>query len=184
MVMNLDQKKVAVSALRELGEGASSLAIADLSGVSVADITELRRAARAGGATLRVVKNRLALRAVEGTHFSCVTETLCGPSLFGFSYDDPGVCARLFRDFAKDHAPFHVRALVVDGQLLHGSQLDVLADLPTREQALARLLGLLQWPLARLHGTLRGSLQKLVYTLSALREQREQQQASPSDGAT
>ncbi len=182
MALNLDQKKQSAAELRAMAETASSLAIADFSGVSVEHVTALRRTARTHGVALRVVKNRVALRGVEGTDFACAVEALRGSSLLGFSYDDPGACARLFRDFAEENESFKVRALVVNGDLLDGSELNMLADLPTQAQALMQLLGILQAPMAHFHGALRGVLNRFVYTLSALREQREQPSTSPSEG--
>ena len=101
MALGLDGKKKIVAEVNETATDALSLVIADARGVDVTDMTELRSKAREAKVDLRVVRNTLAKRAFEGTDYACVVDTLTGPSLFGFSMEDPGACARLFKDFAK-----------------------------------------------------------------------------------
>ncbi len=100
MAIGLDEKKAIVAEVNETAAGALSLVVADARGVSVSDMTALRANARENQVYLRVVRNTLAKRAFEGTDYECVNETLTGPSLFGFSMEDPGAAARLFKDFA------------------------------------------------------------------------------------
>jgi len=137
-------------------------------------MTALRRDARENRIVLRVVRNTLARRAFEGTDYECVSETLTGPSLFGFSMEDPGAAARLFKDFAKEHEAFEVKALAVSGQLLGVEQIDVLARLPTRDQALSLLMGAMRAPVAKLVRTMNEVPGKLVRTLAAVRDQKRE----------
>jgi len=140
----------------------------------VDEMTALRRDARENRIVLRVVRNTLARRAFEGTDYECVSETLTGPSLFGFSMEDPGAAARLFKDFAKEHEAFEVKALAVSGQLLGVEQIDVLARLPTRDQALSLLMGAMRAPVAKLVRTMNEVPGKLVRTLAAVRDQKRE----------
>jgi len=129
--------------------------------------------ARESQVTLRVVRNTLAKRALEGTEYECVSSTLAGPSLFGFSMEDPGAAARLFKDFAKENDSFEVKALAVSGQILGADQLDVLAKLPTRDQALSMLMSVMNAPVTKLVRTMNEVPGKLVRTLAAVRDQKE-----------
>ena len=153
MAIGLEEKKAIVAEVNETAASALSLVIADARGVASNDMTALRASARENQITLRVVRNTLAKRALEGTEYECVTDTLTGPSLFGFSMEDPGAAARLFKDFASDNSDFEVKALSVSGQLLGADQIDVLAKLPTRDQALASLMSVMQAPIVKLART-------------------------------
>ena len=174
MAIGLEEKKAIVAEVNETAAGALSLVVADARGVSVSDMTALRASARENQVYLRVVRNTLAKRALEGTDYECVNETLVGPSLFGFSMEDPGAAARLFKDFAKANDKFEVKALSVSGQLLGASELDVLAKLPTRDQALSMLMGTMLAPTTKLVQTMNAVPGKLVRTLAAVRDQKEQ----------
>lgn len=174
MAIGLEEKKAIVAEVNETAAGALSLVVADARGVSVSDMTALRAGARENQVYLRVVRNTLAKRALEGTDYECVNETLVGPSLFGFSMEDPGAAARLFKDFAKANDKFEVKALSVSGQLLGASELDVLAKLPTRDQALSMLMGTMLAPATKLVQTMNEVPGKLVRTLAAVRDQKEQ----------
>ena len=143
MAIGLEEKKAIVAEVNETAASALSLVVADARGVASNDMTALRATARDNQIQLRVVRNTLAKRALEGSDYECVNDTLVGPSLFGFSMEDPGAAARLFKDFAKDNSNFEVKALSVSGKLLGADQLDVLAKLPTREQALASLMSVM-----------------------------------------
>jgi large subunit ribosomal protein L10 len=123
---------------------------------------------------VRVVRNTLAKRAFEGTEYECVSGTLSGPSLFGFSLEDPGAAARLFKDFAKTNDRFEVKALAISGKLMGADQLDVLAKMPTRDQALSMLMSVMKAPATKLVQTMNEVPGKLVRTLAAIRDQKEQ----------
>lgn len=174
MALGLDDKKAIVAEVHDTATSALSLVIADARGCTVDQMTGLRKNARENSVSLRVIRNTLAKRAIEGTEFECVSDTLTGPSLFGFSMEDPGAAARLFKDFAKEHDVFEVKALAVGGRLLEAGQLDVLAKLPTREQALSMLMSVMQAPATKLVQTLHAVPSKLVRTLAAVRDQKEE----------
>ena len=173
MAIGLEDKKAIVAEVNETATSALSLVIADARGVTVDGMTALRKSARESSVTLRVVRNTLAKRALEGTEYECVNDSLAGPSLFGFSMEDPGAAARLFKDFAKEEIEFEVKALAVSGQMLGAEQLDVLAKLPTRDQALALLMSVMNAPVTKLVRTMNEVPGKLVRTVAAVRDQKE-----------
>ena len=173
MAIGLEDKKAIVAEVNETATSALSLVIADARGVTVDGMTALRKNARENSVTLRVVRNTLAKRALEGTDYECVNSTLVGPSLFGFSMEDPGAAARLFKEFAKENKNFEVKALAVSGQILGANQLDVLAKLPTRDQALSMLMSVMKAPVTKLVQTMNEVPGKLVRTVAAVRDQKE-----------
>ena len=157
MAIGLEDKKAIVAEVNETATSALSLVIADSRGCTVDEMTALRKDARENQITLRVVRN--------------------GPSLFGFSMEDPGAAARLFKDFAKEHDEFEVKALAVSGQLLGAEQIDVLAKLPTRDQALSMLMSVMKAPVTKLAQTVNEVPGKLVRTLAAVRDQKQSEAA-------
>ena len=173
MALGLEDKKAIVADVNEVAADALSLVIADARGCTVEAMTGLRKQAREASVSMRVVRNTLAKRAVEGTEFECAQESFVGPSLLAFSMEDPGAAARIFKDFAKDNEAFEVKALAVSGQLLGAESIDVLAKLPTREQALSQLMSVMQAPVAKLVRTMNEVPGKLVRTLAAVRDQKE-----------
>ena len=173
MALGLEDKKAIVAEVNETAAAALSLVIADSRGCTVDEMTGLRKLAREANVTVRVVRNTLAKRAIDGTEFECVQEALSGPSLLAFSMEDPGAAARIFKDFAKDCDNFEVKALAVGGKLLSADQLDVLAKLPTREQALSQLMSVMQAPVAKFVRTLNEVPGKLVRTVAAIRDQKD-----------
>lgn len=173
MALNLEDKKAIVADVNETASNAVSLVVADARGVNVVDMTELRKQARENNVDLRIVKNSLAKRAFEGTDFECVEDVLAGPSLFGFSMEDPGAAARLFKDFAKTNEKFEVKALSISGQLLEKEQLDVLATLPTLEQALGQLVSVMIAPVTKLVRTFNEVPTKVTRVVAAVRDQKQ-----------
>jgi large subunit ribosomal protein L10 len=167
MALRLEDKKALVKEVNTVaGESVSAVA-AEYRGLSVSAMTELRAKARNAGVYLRVVKNTLARRAVAGTSFECMQETLKGPILLAFAKDDPGAAARIIKDFAKDHAALQAVSLSAGGQLMPGSDLAKLAELPTLDQARAMLLGVMLAPMSKLVRTLAEPPAMLARTLSA-----------------
>jgi len=174
MAIGLEEKKAIVAEVNETAASALSLVVADARGVTSNDMTALRATARENQVMLRVVRNTLAKRAFEGTEYECVIDTLTGPSLFGFSMEDPGAAARLFKDFATANDRFEVKALSVSGKLLGAEQIDVLAKLPTREQALATLMSVMKAPIVKLVRTSNEVPGKLVRVMAAVRDQKQE----------
>jgi len=156
---------------------ALSVVAAEYRGLTVSQMTDLRLKARTAGVYVRVVKNTLARKAMAGTSFECMSEVLKGPLVLAFSKDDPGAAARVVKAFAKDNDKLVTTALSVGGQLFKASALDRVASLPTREQALAQLLGVMKAPIQKLAATLAAAPSKLVRTLAAVRDQKQAEAA-------
>lgn len=154
MALRLEDKKALVEEVNAIAASALSAIAAEYRGMSVAQITDLRAKARSQGVYVRVVKNTLAKRAVEGTEFACLQATLKGPLILAFSREDPGAAARVFKDFAKGNDKLVTKAVAIGGALYGPADLDRLASLPTLDQARAMLLGVLQAPAAKLVRTL------------------------------
>ena len=177
MPLGLEGKKQIVSEVNETASAALSLVVADARGVTVTDITELRAKARAENVELRVVRNTLAKRAFTETEYECVNDALAGPSLFGFSMEDPGACARLFKDFAKENEKFEVKALAVGGEMMGADKIDVLAKLPTRDQALASLAAVMIAPVTKLVQTFNEVPTKVTRVVAAVKDKKESEAA-------
>jgi len=172
VALNLEDKKAIVAEVNEAASGALSAVIADYRGLTVSEMTELRKRAREQNVYLRVVRNTLARRAVEGTEFECLAESLVGPTILAFSLDDPGAAARIIKDYAKEHDDLEVKALAVGGMVYGASEIDRLAKLPTREQALGQLAGLLQAPIAKFARTLNEVPSGFARVLAAVKDQK------------
>jgi len=136
-------------------------------------MTELRKQARSSGVYLRVVKNTLARRAVEGTDFECMQQGLVGPLVLAFSQDEPGAAARLMKDFTKNHEKLQVKLVSFGGQMLGAGDLDRLAQMPTRDQAISLLMAVMKAPLDKFARTLNEVPGKLVRTVAAIRDQKQ-----------
>ncbi len=173
MAIGLEDKKAIVADVNDTAANALSLVVADARGVTVGAMDSLRKQAREAGVDLRVVRNTLAKRAIEGTEFECVKDALVGPSIFGFSMEDPGAAARLFKDFAKEQGEFDVKALSVGGKLLDASQLDILATLPTLEQALGQLASVMIAPVTKLVRTFNEVPTKVTRVVAAVRDEKQ-----------
>ena len=171
MALRLEDKKALVKEVNAVAGDSVTAVAAEYRGLSVSEMTELRKTARDAGVYLRVVKNTLARRAVEGTDFECMQDTLKGPILLAFAKDDPGAAARIIKDFAKEHKALQAVSLSAGGQLMPGSDLAKLADLPTMDQARSMLLGVLLAPMSQLVRTLAEPPAMLARTLSARGEQ-------------
>ncbi len=173
MALNLDDKKVIVSELATVAASAHSAVAAEYRGLSVAQMTDLRRQARTTGVYLRVVKNNLAKRAIEGTDFACMQPELQGPLILAFSEEEPGSAARLVKNFAKENDQLKVRLVSFGGQLMGANDLDRLASLPTRDEALSQLLATMKAPLDKFARTVNEVPGKLVRTVAAIRDQKQ-----------
>jgi len=171
MALRLEDKKALVEEVNAVAGDSITAVAAQYRGLTVAEMTELRKVARSSGVYMRVVKNTLARRAVKGTDFECMQDTLKGPILLAFAKDDPGAAARVIKDFAKEHEALRAVSLSAGGQLLSASELDRLADLPTLDRARAMLLGVLIAPMGTLVRTLAEPPAMLARTLSARGQQ-------------
>lgn len=173
MVLKLEDKKTIVSEVAGVAQQAISLIAAEYSGLTVSQLTRLRKSAREAGVYMRVVRNTLARRALEGTKFACMQQELVGPLLLAFSTEEPGAAARLIKDFVKENEKLKVRALAIDNQLLPASGLNALASLPTRDEAIAQLMSVMKAPITKLVRTLAEPHAKLVRTFAAVRDAKQ-----------
>jgi large subunit ribosomal protein L10 len=173
MVLKLEDKKTIVSEVAGVAKQAVSLIAAEYSGLTVAQLTGLRRSAREAGVYIRVVRNTLAKRALEGTQFACMQQELVGPLVLAFSKEHPGAAARLIKEFARDNEKLKVRALAIEGQLLPPEGLNKLASLPTRDEAIAQLMFVMKAPITQLVRTMAEPHAKLVRTIAAIRDAKQ-----------
>jgi large subunit ribosomal protein L10 len=174
MALTLEEKKAVVAEVAEVAKGAYSALAAQYCGLTVEELTELRVKAHGDNVYLRVVKNTLARRALEDTDFACMRERLTGQLILAFSREDPGAAARVAKDFAREHDKFEVTLLSVGGDLLEPSEIDRLASLPTRDQALGMLMAVMLAPTEKFVRTLNEVPGKLVRTVAAIRDQKQQ----------
>jgi large subunit ribosomal protein L10 len=173
MALNLEDKKALVAEVAAVASKAQSVVAAEYRGLTVGQMTELRAKARKQGVYMRVVKNTLARKALAGTSFEAVGPRLKGPLVLAFSKDDPGAAARVVKDFAKAHEKLVATLVSLGGQVLPGGELEKVASLPTREQALSMLLGVLKAPVSKLVGTLAAPAAKLARTVAAVGDQKQ-----------
>jgi len=173
MALNLEQKKAVVAEVAEVANKALAAVAAEYRGLTVEEMTELRVKARQGGVFVKVAKNTLVRRAVEGTDYECMQEALTGPLLLAFSMDDPGAAARLVKDYSKDHEKLVAKLVAIGGQLYDGSELERLSKLPTYEQALAMLMAVMKAPIEKFVRTLAEPHAKLVRTVAAVRDAKQ-----------
>ncbi|PKF60302.1 50S ribosomal protein L10 [Psychromonas sp. psych-6C06] len=167
MTLRLEDKQAIVAEVNVVAQAALSAVVADSRGVTVGAMTELRAKARENNVYLRVVRNTLARRAVEGTDFACLADTFSGPTILAFSNEHPGAAARLLKDFAKSNDAFEVKGLAFEGEFIEPAQIDRLATLPTYDEAIAKLMATMKEAAAG----------KLVRTLAAIRDQKEESAA-------
>jgi len=173
MALKLDDKKALVAEVNEVAKRAYSAVAAEYRGLTAGKFDDLRSKARANGVYLHVVKNTLATRAVEGTDFECLKPALVGPLVLGFSLEDPGAVGRVIRDFAKDNDKLVVKAVAVGGTLYGAKDIERLASLPTREQALSQLAGVLKAPVSKLARTLAEAPAKTARAIKAVADAKQ-----------
>jgi len=151
-----------------------AVVLADYRGVTSGDMTVLRARARAENVHLQVVRNNLAKIAIRGTEFECIGEALVGPTVLAFSMEDPGAAARLLKDFAKEKEAFEIKGLAVGGIFMGADQIDRLAKLPTRHEALTMLAAVTQAPITKLARTLIEVPTKVTRAVAAVRDQKQE----------
>ena len=173
MALNLEDKKALVAEVAEVAAKAQSVVAAEYRGLTVGQMTELRSKARKSGVYMRVVKNTLARKALAGTAFESVGPKLKGPLVLAFSKDDPGAAARVVKDFAKGNEKLVATHLSLGGPVLPGKDIEKLANLPTRAQAISMLLGVMKAPIQKFVATLNEPQAKLARTLAAIRDQKQ-----------
>lgn len=157
MALGLEDKKAIVAEVQEAAKSALSAVVADSRGVTVEEMTTLRKEARENGVWLKVVRNTLARRAVDGTDYACLQDSFVGPSIIAFSTEHPGAGARILKEFAKKNEKFELKTAAFEGELV---DIAMLASLPTYDEAIAKLMSVLK----------EASAGKLVRTIAAIRD--------------
>jgi len=173
VALNLESKKAIVAEVSTIAASALSAVAAEYRGITVVDMTELRAKAREQGVYLKIAKNSLVKRAVEGTEFECMQDELKGPLIMAFSQEDPGAAARVINDFAKDNDKLIAKVIAIGGEVLPIAQIEALAKLPTRDQAIALLMAVMKAPTEKFVRTLNEVPGKLVRTVDAVRDQKQ-----------
>jgi|TARA_B110000305_G_C19461589_1_gene654837 large subunit ribosomal protein L10 len=174
MPMRIDDKKIAVEELNGVANKAVSAIAADYHGTTVSELTKLRQEARESSVHLKVIRNTLAKRALNDTKFSCFEDLLVGPTMLAFSLEDPTSAAKLVNNFTKVNKNFQVKGISLGDSLLELSKLSVLANMPSRDEALAQLAGILNAPMTKFVSILNQVPSKLVRTLQAVKDQKQQ----------
>jgi large subunit ribosomal protein L10 len=173
VTLRLEDKQAIVAELSEVVKNAVSAIAADYRGLAVSDMTDLHKSAREKGVHMRVYRNTLARRAIKETNFACLDEALSGPIVLFFSQDEPGAAARLIRDFIKQNETLEVKALAMDGQLLGPDQLKAVADLPSRDEALATLMSVMQAPVTKFVRTLNEPVAQFARVMGQIRDKKQ-----------
>lgn len=172
MTLSLAAKKTIVGEVSEAASKAISVVVADYRGLTVNQMTHLRAEARKARVYLRVVPNTLARRAFETTNFSCLSDCLVGPLFIALSIEAPSDAARLLKEFSKTFDKLEVKAISISGQVYDAKYLDFVASLPTREEALSKLLYVMKAPVEKFVRTLAEPYAKLVRTVAAIKAQK------------
>lgn len=170
MALKLEDKKAVVTEVSEVAAKAFSAVAAEYRGLSVTQLTQMRKVARASNVYLRIVKNTLASKAVEGTDFECMKDKLKGPLILAFALDDPGASARLIADFAKTNDKLVPKLVAVGGKLYSADELEKLSKLPTRDQGISILMSVMKAPIEKFVRTLAEPHAKFVRTVAAIKD--------------
>lgn len=173
MALRLEEKKAIVSEVTQVAVDAHSAIAAEYRGLSVSELTELRAKAREQGVYLKVVKNTLAKRALEGTPYECMREGLVGPLMLAFSQEDPGSAARLINNFTKDNDLLAVKMISIGGELFEASELKRFSSLPSKDQAISMVMAVMKAPIEKFVRTLAEPHAKLVRTVAAIRDEKQ-----------
>ena len=173
MGLNIEEKKAVVSDMHEVFLNSQAVVAAEYSGLTVSQMTKLRREARALGLTVRVAKNSLAKLAIAGTDHECLGDDLIGPLILIISKDDPGAGARLVKEFANENEQLIAKAIAFGGESRPGTDLNLLASMPTLDEARAKLLSVLNGPATTLLRLLKEPSSVLVRVLVAKNQKSE-----------
>lgn len=173
MALSLEQKKAVVAEIASVAANAHSLVVSEYIGTTVDAFTEMRAEARKTGVYLKVAKNSLVKRAVEGTDFECVKDSLVGPMIYAFSQEDPGCAARLIKEYAKKNDKLITKVVSIGGKVFDASEISRLASLPTKEQAISQLMSVMKAPVEKLVRTMAEPHAKMVCTIAAIRDQKQ-----------
>jgi large subunit ribosomal protein L10 len=170
--LSLEQKQAVVTEIAAQLSNAQALIVAEYRGLNVESVTGLRTAARKSGVYLRVLKNSLARRAVKGTPFEKLAEQMIGPLMYGIA-QDPVAGAKVLAEFAKTNEFFVIKGGAMPNSVMSAKDVTALALLPSRDELLAKLMGTMQAPVARLARTMNEVPAKFVRALAAVRDHKE-----------
>lgn len=176
MALNRQEKAAVIEEITSQLSGAQSVVVAEYRGLSVENVTQLRKEARAAGVYLRVLKNTLARRAIAGTAFEGLSDKMVGPLIYGIS-SDPVAAAKVLVSFAKTNDKLVLTGGALPGQVMEAEGVKALATMPSRDELLAKLLGTMQAPIATFVRTLNEVPTKFVRGVAAVRDQKESQAA-------
>lgn len=174
MAVTLAAKKAIVDEVSSVASKAVSAVVAEYRGMTVNQMNELRSKARQSDVFLMVVKNTLSKKAFKETQFECLNDSLTGPLFIALSLNAPSDAARVLKEYTKTFDKLAIKALSVGGKLYDASQLEAVASLPTKDEAIAKLMWVLKAPIEKLAQTLAEPHAKLVRTIAAIRDQKQQ----------
>ncbi len=172
MSLSMEDKKAVVAEVSQQLKGAQAAVLAEYRGLTVEQMTKLRRKAHDAKVYVRVVKNTLARRAADGTSYECLKDAMVGPLAYAISAD-PVAVAKLLSEFAKDNDKLKIKAAAMSGKLMSLDQVKALASLPSREVLLSQLLGTMQAPIATFVRTLNEVPTEFVRALAAVRDAKQ-----------
>ncbi|EDN69570.1 Ribosomal protein L10 [Beggiatoa sp. PS] len=175
MPLKLEDKRAIVTIVNDIASRSHSAIVAEYRGITCVQMTQLRQQAREGGVYLRVVRNTLARRAVSNTSYECLQEMLVGPIILAFSMEDPGAAARVINKFVKTNKNLIVKGIALSGQLLPPTEIDKIAKLPTYLEAISMLMSVMSAPITQLARTLHEPHAKLVRTIAAVGDSKQEQ---------
>jgi Ribosomal protein L10 len=173
MPLNLEEKKEIVADINQLANDSSSLVIADARGLNVSEANGLRSEGYKANVSFRVVKNTLVRVSLKGTSYEDIDDDyITGPTMLGFSYEEPGAAAKILKSFAKKNENLNIKGLSIDGKHFNGSEINKLATLPTFIEAISKFAGLLKGLLGKIASLMNEVLSKFARTVSAVKEQK------------
>jgi large subunit ribosomal protein L10 len=181
--MNKQEKASEIDALKSALAGGPAAFVVAPKGLTVNQVSTLRRKVRASSGRFKVVKNRLALRALKGTPYEPLAPHLKGETAIAYSAADPGPLAKVISDFIKDNQGLSIKGGVVDGRLVSAAEVKAIADMPPRPVLVARLLGALRQPMVRLVTVLQGPARGLVRAMDEIAKKKEGGGAAPAPEA-
>ena len=170
MTLRLADKMAVVEEVTQVASKAISAVVADYRGLTVNEMTQLRSQARKSGVYIKVVRNTLTRRAFKGTEFECLSDLLVGPIFIALSMEAPSDAARLLKEFTKSYEKLEVKALSVGGKVYQANQIDAVASLPTKDEAIAKLMYVMKAPIEKFVRTLAEPHAKLVRTIAAVKD--------------
>jgi large subunit ribosomal protein L10 len=166
------EKEAVVKELTDKFSSAKSLVITDYLGLNVAEMTELRSKLREAGVEFKVVKNTLATIAANDVEMDEMTEYFSGPTAIAFGEDDAVSPAKVLVEFAKDHEVLEIKAGLLNGEIISKEKVESLAEIPSREELLAKAFASMKAPLSGLVNVLQGNIRGLVQVLNQIKEEK------------